>query len=108
MSADPSLVPPELLDPVVAYFAPQRVILFGSAARGDAGPDSDIDLLVVVDDETPPERATLAAGCAARRSYRRAADVIPIHRSVFERKRRIVGSLATTADTEGIVVYERP
>ena len=102
------LVPPELLEPVVAYFAPQRVILFGSAARGSAGADSDIDLLVVVDDDTPADKVTLAAGFEARRSYRRAADVIPIRRSMFERKRRIVGSLAATADSEGIVVYERP
>ena len=42
----PTLAPPELLDPVVAWFQPRRVILFGSVARGDAGPDSDIDLLV--------------------------------------------------------------
>jgi predicted nucleotidyltransferase len=31
----------------------RRVILFGYTARGKAGPDSDIDLLVVVDDDTP-------------------------------------------------------
>jgi predicted nucleotidyltransferase len=43
-----TIVPPELLDSVVAYFHPQRIILFGSLARGEAGPDSDIDLLVVV------------------------------------------------------------
>jgi predicted nucleotidyltransferase len=103
-----SLVPSELLDPVVAYFGPQRVILFGSAARGRSGPDSDIDLLVIVDDETPADKVTLAAGYEARRNYRRAADVIPIRRSMFERKRRVVGSLAATADAEGIVVYERP
>jgi hypothetical protein len=36
-------VPAELLDPVVAYFRPQRVILFGSTARREAGPDSDFD-----------------------------------------------------------------
>jgi predicted nucleotidyltransferase len=83
------------------------VILFGSAARGEAGPDSDVDLLVVVDDDTPADRVTLAAGYEARRNYRRAADVIPIRRSMFERKRRVVGSLAATADAEGIVVYER-
>ena len=100
-------VPKELLDPVVAYFAPQRVILFGSGARGETGPDSDIDLLVVVDDETPADKVTLAAGYETRRSYRRAADVIPIRRSMFERKRRVVGSLPATADAEGIVVYER-
>ena len=49
------LVPPELLDPVVAYFQPRRVIVFGSVARGEAGPDSDIDLLVVLDDDAPAE-----------------------------------------------------
>jgi predicted nucleotidyltransferase len=38
------LVPPELLDPVVGYFQPRRVIIFGSVARGEAGPHSDIDL----------------------------------------------------------------
>ncbi len=35
------LVPPERLDPVMAYFQPRRVIVFGSVARGDAGPDSE-------------------------------------------------------------------
>ncbi len=45
------LVPADLLDRVVAYFHPCRVILFGSRARGEAGPDSDFDLLVIVDDE---------------------------------------------------------
>jgi len=56
------LVPAEPLDPVVAYFRPRRVILFGSRARGEAGPDSDVDLLVVVDDDTPAERLTPDAG----------------------------------------------
>jgi len=48
------LVPRALLDPVVKYFKPQSVILFGSRARGEATRDSDIDLLVIVDDETHP------------------------------------------------------
>src|SRR5207244_11463281 len=94
-------VPPELLDPVVAYFVPQRVILFGSAARDDAGPDSDIDLLVIVDDETPADKVTLAAGYEARRRYRRAADVIPIARSTFERNRRVCGSPAAPPAADG-------
>ena len=45
------LVPPDLPDPVMAYFRPRRVIIYGSVARGDATPDSDIDLVVVVDDD---------------------------------------------------------
>ncbi|HZV06430.1 MAG TPA: nucleotidyltransferase domain-containing protein, partial [Gemmataceae bacterium] len=33
---------------IVREFHPERVILFGSHARGEAGPDSDVDLLVVM------------------------------------------------------------
>ena len=102
------LVPAELLDPVVAYFNPRRVILFGSAARGEAGPDSDIDLLVILDDNTPPERRTLRAAHEARQSYtQRPADVIPCREVTFEAKRRIAGTLPYEAAREGIVVYER-
>ena len=106
MAATPT-VPTELLDPVVAYFNPRRVILFGSYARGQAGPDSDIDLLVVVDDDTPPDRLTLYAGHASRRGYREPADVIPCRETTFRRKSRIAGTLAHTASHEGVVVYER-
>ena len=106
MTAAP--VPAELLDPLVAYFRPQRVILFGSAARGEAGPDSDIDLLVIVDDDTPAEKLTLKAGFEAGRSYCEAADVFPVRASTFERNRTIVGTLAAEADFDGIVVYGPP
>ena len=102
-----SLVPSELLDSVVAYFQPRRVILFGSAARGEASPDSDIDLLVVLDDDAPPEKLTLAAGYESRRSYRLAADVVPCREDTFRRKSRIVGTLAYAASHEGVIVYER-
>src|SRR3989442_6822777 len=36
---------------IVQQFDPEQVILFGSKARGDSGPDSDVDLLVVMDVE---------------------------------------------------------
>jgi predicted nucleotidyltransferase len=38
---------------IVAVAHPRRIILFGSAARGTMGPHSDIDVLVVVPDNTP-------------------------------------------------------
>jgi hypothetical protein len=103
-----NLVPAALLDPVVAYFNPRRVILFGSVARGEAGPDSDIDLLVIVDDDTPAEKVTLRAGCEARRPYRQPADVIPVREATFRRKSQIANSLSRAAALEGVVVYERP
>lgn len=101
------LVPRELLDPVVEYFKPQRVILFGSRARGEATRDSDIDLLVVVDDDTPPEKLTWQVGHEAHR-YRRSADVFPMRAETFERNRAVPGTLAAEADADGIVVYGSP
>jgi len=101
------LVPPELLDPVVAWFQPRRVILFGSAARGEAGPDSDIDLLVILDDDAPPEQVTVKAGRESRRSFRGPADVIPVREHTFQTRSRIPGTLSQAAALEGIVVYER-
>ncbi|HLI15440.1 MAG TPA: nucleotidyltransferase domain-containing protein [Acidimicrobiales bacterium] len=40
---------PDVVDRLVERFAPRKVVLFGSVARGDDGPDSDIDVLVVLD-----------------------------------------------------------
>lgn len=44
-------VPQDILDEIVRRIVevaqPDRIILFGSAARGEMGPDSDLDLLVV-------------------------------------------------------------
>jgi len=37
-------------------YHPQSIYLFGSRARGDGGPDSDYDLLLVVVDDVPQER----------------------------------------------------
>jgi hypothetical protein len=100
-------VPRDLLDPVVDYFKPQRVILFGSRARGEATRHSDIDLLVVDDDDTLPEKLTSQAGYEDHRSGH-AADVFPMRAETFELDRRIVGTLAAEADADGIVVYGSP
>ena len=102
-----SRVPRDLLEPVVDYFRPQRVILFGSWARGEAARDSDIDLLVIVDDDTPPEKLHWQDGFGAYRS-KRDADIFPMRAEDFERNRAIVNTLAAEADTDGIVVYGSP
>ena len=41
---------------IVHYFQPERIILYGSYARGDPTPDSDVDLLVVLPFEGKPWR----------------------------------------------------
>lgn len=51
MSPDPAVVQ-ELVRRVVDSVHPLRIILFGSAARGEMGPNSDLDALVVVADQS--------------------------------------------------------
>jgi uncharacterized protein len=100
-------VPEELLDAVVAHFDPLQVILFGSQARGEAGADSDIDLLVVLDDEVPADKLGWRSAFEARRNFHRAVDIVPCRRRWFEDKRAVIGSLAHMAAEDGIVIYER-
>lgn len=48
---------------IVTRFHPEQVILFGSQARGDATPDSDVDFLVVMPDGI--DRREVAIGKSA-------------------------------------------
>ena len=106
---DPAtLVPESLLHSIVAELAPQRIILIGSRARGEARPDSDIDLVVVLDDDAPPEKRGAKALYAARGGYRRPVDIIPYRASVLAKRARAIGSFAHIVLRDGITVYERP
>lgn len=103
----PGHVPEELLRSVVAYFDPVRVILFGSHARGEAGPDSDYDLLVVLDDDAPKEKLHWSAAWEARKDFHGAVDVVPCRESAFRRRSRLRGSPLAEIAREGVVLYER-
>ena len=45
-----------IVERLIEAYQPERIYLFGSKARGDYGPDSDFDVLVVVPDTAPPHR----------------------------------------------------
>ena len=53
-AGDPVLA--EVVRRLLEAYRPELIYLFGSVARGEAGPDSDYDLLLVVPDDAPPER----------------------------------------------------
>jgi predicted nucleotidyltransferase len=101
------LVPEELLKSVVAHFAPQRIIVFGSVARGEAGPDSDLDLVVVLDDDTPLEMLGARSVYEARKNYKGAVDIIPCRAFKLRERARASGSFAHQVLRDGITVYER-
>lgn len=47
----------QMVEMIVREVAPETIILFGSRARGDARPDSDVDLLVVENKPFSPQRS---------------------------------------------------
>jgi len=101
-------VPQELIEAVIAELAPRRIILFGSRARGDGDDDSDWDLLLVLDDDTEPERAGWQSLHAARRGFAGPVDLVPCRETDFRERADVVGSLPWLAIREGRLVYERP
>lgn len=86
---------------------PEAIYLFGSHARGDAGADSDVDLLVVVGESSQPRhrRAQQARAIANDRSV--AKDILVFTRQEWERGLKVVASLPTTVTREGRLLYER-
>ena len=94
---------------LVEFYQPVRVYLFGSEARGEAGPDSDVDFLVVVPDSTP-EQVMRSGDVYSRLSgFGVAKDVIPWRRSDFERRAaNVKASLPATVLREGRVLYDAP
>ncbi|HYS79841.1 MAG TPA: nucleotidyltransferase domain-containing protein [Anaeromyxobacteraceae bacterium] len=98
-SSDPTLV--ELLRRLEPAYEPERVYLFGSRARGEAGPDSDYDLLLVVPDDAPPERKRSRLAYEVLRGTGVAADVIVWTRRDFDARLGVVTSLPATVVREG-------
>ena len=91
---------------LVDYYHPVRIYLFGSEARGDAGPDSDLDFMVVVPDDTP--ESTMRAGDIYKiLSMGIPKDVIPWRESDFGiRAAYVPTSLPATVIREGKLLYE--
>ena len=96
----------EMVSRIVDQFEPERVILFGSYARGDAGPDSDVDLLVLFRHvEEPGKKA--GEMYAALSHSRLPKDIIVSTTGQFEQYRDVVNTVYWPAAREGRVLYER-
>ena len=97
----------EMVRRIVEGFHPDKIILFGSYARGAAGPDSDADLLVVMPVKGSKREKAIEidvelAGIGLPK------DVIVVTAEEIEKYRDVVGTLICPALREGKVLYERP
>ena len=95
----------EIVQRTVATSHPEKIILFGSRARGDARPASDLDLLVIANDLRPRSRR-------AADIYRVLSDILfPMDIVVYqpaeiEEWQNVPQAFVTTAVHEGTVLYE--
>lgn len=96
----------EITRRLVEYFHPERIYLFGSAARGDYGPDSDLDFCIVLPDNAPKSLYRPQARKAIR-GIGTAVDLIRLPASDFDsRGKHLAASLPASVLREGKLLYD--
>lgn len=97
----------EITRRLIEYYRPERIYLFGSTARDEQGPDSDLDFCVVIPDDTPDELIRSGAIYHTLRGTGYPKDVIPWRRSDFDaRAAGVLTSLPATVVREGKLLYD--
>lgn len=96
----------QIVEVITTHLSPRRVILFGSHARGEAGPDSDLDLFVELDPPLPTRgRSALVKRLFA--PYPGPMDIVVYSPQEVAYWKQAPASLVATVLREGTVLYER-
>jgi len=97
----------EIVRRIRAVSDPAKIVLFGSRARGDHRPDSDIDLLVIKESPLPRHRRAIPLYAAlADLPLDVDAEVVVYTPAEVEEWRGASAAFVTTALREGTVLYE--
>jgi predicted nucleotidyltransferase len=97
----------EITRRLVEFYRPVRIYLFGSEARGDAGPDSDLDFCVVLPDDAPESLYRDHSIHTRLWGLKAAVDVVRLPCSDFDaRAAHVVASLPATVVREGRLLYD--
>lgn len=92
---------------IVKRFHPEKVILFGSQARGNIAADSDVDLLVVMDFEGSKLNKMVEVR-GVLNGINVPTDILITTPDDFAWRKDVVGTIEWPAFHEGKVVYARP
>ena len=96
----------EIVRRVVETARPERIVLFGSRARGDERPDSDLDLLVIADSSEPRYRRS-APLYGALSDIMTPMDILVYTPEEVAEWSGVRQAFVTTAVREGKVLYEK-
>jgi predicted nucleotidyltransferase len=89
---------------IVDSFHPQKIVLFGSYAYGQPTPDSDVDLLVVM--ETSEQPLYTAARIAASIDHPFPLDILVLEPHNVQAALARNGVFVTEVMKKGVVLYE--
>lgn len=95
-----------MADHIAREFHPEQIILFGSHARGEAGPDSDVDFLIVMSLQGSKRAKAVEIGVSLK-DYAIPKDIVVTTPEDFEWRKEIIGTLERPAAREGKVLYAR-
>ncbi len=96
----------KMVQRIVEDFDPEKIILFGSHAKGTAGPDSDADFLVVMKIKGSKRKKAIEMDMALA-GMGLPKDLILVTPEEVAKHRNLVGSIIYPALREGKVLYER-
>lgn len=94
----------EIISRISGAIHPEKIILFGSRARGEARNDSDYDLLIIYDGALSKREVKIAV----RRLFSLpdfSMDLFVISSDEFERQKKVVSTVGRVAFVEGLVCY---
>jgi uncharacterized protein len=94
-----------IVDRLVKAFQPEMIYLFGSVARGQAGPDSDYDVMVIIPNSSEPKYRRAQKAQRALWGLVSGADVLVLTRGEFEESKSVICSLPATVLREGKELY---
>lgn len=105
----PAQAEEDLLDEIVRRLVqalqPERIYLFGSRARGDARPDSDYDLLVVVKEPTGDGREMEQRAYGAMWGLHAPVEIVVMTTDYFDWMLDAAASLPATVQREGRLLH---